>query len=171
MVRERSERPEEKAPPTKEASVPAYAAPVDWWKLDAEERVETLLALKVWVPEFVRRYALKEQVVPACWYLHEALVQELLAFFQYRNQMQVLPTSPPSAMQDLHYQLSLTIARLRAWAAETGCTLKEHRPSVIPTWAQETTVQHAEWEVAVSEAVHMMSRISSRRGGNDEKDS
>lgn len=152
-MRERSERPSEPATPKEESEKPAFAPPVDWWKLDPDERAAAVQVLSVWVPELVRRYGLKEQVVPPCWYLHEALIQELLAFYQYRNQQQVLPVSPPSAMQDLHYQLTLTIARLRGWASETGCTEGEHRPTAIPTWAQPESMSHATYTVQVREEI------------------
>ncbi|MFV0435007.1 MAG: hypothetical protein ACK5LO_13635 [Leucobacter sp.] len=142
MVRERGERPSEKALPPPTAVPPKLAAPIDWWKLDDAERAETLEVLFVWVPELVRRYGLAEQIVPPCWYQHEAIVQELLALFQYRNQQQYLDIAPPSAPLDFHTQLQYVITRLRMWVGMSECTLGRHNDTILPSWASQ---QVGEW--------------------------
>lgn len=144
MVRERSERPEEQvAENAQTGGVPRKAAsPINWWKLDAEERTEIISILMEWVPQLVRRYGLPEQIVPPCWYRHEALIQELLALFQYRNQQQYMFDMPPGGPLEFHTQLQLVIGRLRFWVSFTECTLGRHEETVIPAWAGQ---QIGEW--------------------------
>lgn len=152
MVRERGERPVEPAPAV--PAKPAYASPVNWWTLTGDERAMTLEVLREWVPELVRRYdGLLEQVIPPCWWRHEPMIQELLGLFQYRNQQQVLPTAPPGAMQDFHYQFDLSIRRLRSWTAEAGCTSANHEEIRVPRWADPSTVEHARWAALLEEEI------------------
>lgn len=108
------------------AERPKLAPPVNWWKLDPAQRVETLQVVAEFTSELVSRYRLKATVVPPCWFLHEALVQELLALFQYRNQQQFVEAAPPGAPHEFHYQFQFAIARLRSWVKEAGCTPQEH---------------------------------------------
>lgn len=144
MVRERGERPENPVPPA--PPKPVFEPPINWWKLDAEERTETLEVLFDWVRELVRRYGLRDSEVPPCWYRHEAMVQELLALFQYRNQQQFLESAPPGAPIDFHYQLQLALGRLRSWTGVTGCNGAEHLATPIQQWADTANPKSQEWE-------------------------
>lgn len=148
VVRERGERPDNPVPPAPPAAV-SRPLPIDWWKLDPEERTETLEVLFKWVPQLVRRYGLTESEVPPCWFRHEALVQELLAAFQYRQQMQFNEAmgSPPSAPFDFHYQFQLALQRLRGWTSRTGCNAGEHQETVVQPWALLGSTAAASWEV------------------------
>lgn len=146
MVRERGERPEKPMPPPA-APKPVFEPPIDWWRLDAEERTETLSVLFEWVPELVRRYGLTDAVVPPCWYRHEALIQELLALYQYRQQQQFLPAAPPSAPLDFHYQFQLVIGRLRSWVGQAGCNTSEHMETTVQSWADPGQPRAAAWDV------------------------
>lgn len=151
-MRERGERPESPlAPPPPAPAKPVYEPPINWWRLDAEERTEMLEVLFLWVPELCRRYGLIDAIIPPCWYRHEPLIQELLAFYQYRNQMQFLETAPTIAALDVHYQLQLVISRLRSWVLQTGCNAAEHAETPVQSWAAEGTAQAAAWEVETFE--------------------
>lgn len=156
-VRKRGSRPQEEKPPPPAIPLrPQLPSPINWWKLDDEERAETLEVLGEWVPELVRRYGLRDSVVPPCWYLHESLVQELLAIFQYRNQQQVLETAPPSAMLDFHYQFDIAIRRLHGWTALTGCNSADHRDTTLPLWVVPGTVQGSQWGADFEEHVDLI---------------
>lgn len=105
-----------------------FDPPIDWWSLSPGERTPILGRLRVFVDELVRRWNLQESVVPACWWRHEPMVQELLALKQYRE-IAFWEKSPPSTPLDFNYQLkSMVIPRLREEVAATGCT-HEHTPA------------------------------------------
>lgn len=125
---------------------PVFEPPINWWRLDPQERTETLAVLFDWVPELVRRYGLTDSTVPPCWYRHEAMVQELLALFQYRNQLQYLEVGPPNAPIDFHYQFQLALGRLRSWNQSAGCNTAEHQETPIQPWAAVGNPKAGEWE-------------------------
>lgn len=161
-MRERGERPQEPVPAV--PAKPKYTAPVNWWTLTPEERAMTLGVLREWVPELVRRYdGLPEQVVPPCWWRHEALIQELLGLFQYRQQQQVLESAPPGAMQDFHYQFNLSIHRLRGWVAMAGCTSATHEDVRFPKWADPSTPEHARWMADLDETIDTLQNDTKER--------
>lgn len=155
MVRERGERPENPAappPPLPSRGVPAL--PIDWMALDVEEQSETLQeVLGVWVPKIVCEFGLPEQVVPRCWFRHSAMIHELLALFQYRQQQQFnTELGPPaSAGIDFQYQFSLWRQRMRSLTSEAGCTASRHYPQHRPAWADQGTTEFAKWTVDLEE--------------------
>lgn len=159
MIRERGEAPKEAPPRSGVPSLPQPISPINWWKLDDEERREVLELLSIWVPELVRRYALTETVVPPCWYQHEPLIQELLALYQYRNQNQFLPVAPPVAPKEFHYELQLAIGRLRGWVMTTQCNAAEHNDDRIQHWAAEGSSTRSLWQVEVEEFIGTQSSI------------
>lgn len=154
-MRERGARPEPEPVAAPAAGVPTkLAAPIDWWRLDDEERAETLSVLIEWVPELVRRYGITDQAIPPCWYRHENLVQELLALFQYRNQQQFLDIAPPSAPIDFHAQFALFLARVRVWNQATGCTAVDHFETAVQPWASiVSTDAAAAWWTSATDYV------------------
>lgn len=126
------------AVPMPVGAVPApvkMASPVNWWKLDATERVETLAIVSTFATELVQRYGIRTSMIPPCWFKHDALVQELLAMFQYRNQQQYIDVAPPGAPHEWHYQFQSAMHRLLFWTAITGCTDTRHVATTIPAWA------------------------------------
>lgn len=168
MVRERGERPVEaeaiSLPPdeigamsSEESDGLKFEPPINWWTLNHDDRVEVLMTLVQWVPELVRRFGLPEKVVPPCWYQHESLIQELLAFYQYRDQQQYHPEAPSGVGQDVMYQFQLTITRLRHWVEELGCTVRDHYPTRISHWADTGVSGGAEdWEDKAIEFMHSL---------------
>lgn len=154
MVRERGTRPEDLTPPPPMPEVSAAALPIDWMKLDGAERAELMLStLLEWVPSMVRSFALREQTVPPCWYLHEEMVHELLALYQYREQQQFndLLGPPASAAIDFLYQLGLWKARMQALTGDAGCTSAKHHEPTIPAWADPAKPASATWGVEAEE--------------------
>ncbi len=130
-------------------AVPApvkLAPPVDWWRLDAAQRVETLDVVSRFTVQLVRSYGLSAAVVPPCWFEHEAVVVELLALFQYRNQQQFLEVAPPGAPQEWHVQFERAVVRLRQWTTNFGCTEQEHRPTRLPGWVVADTASAEAYE-------------------------
>ncbi|WP_231291494.1 hypothetical protein [Leucobacter chromiiresistens] len=155
MVRERGARPETPtAPPLPlpERGVPEL--PIDWMALDAVAQSKTLRSvLGVWVPKIVCEFGLSEQVVPRCWYRHSAMIHELLALFQYRQQQQFnMELGPPaSAAIDFQYQFSLWLQRMRSLTGDAGCTASKHLPQLRPSWADSSTTDFAMWSVDLDE--------------------
>lgn len=154
MVRERGERPENPLPPAISPR-PAPATPIDWMKIDVLEKQETLQVLLEWVPKFVVSYHLVEQIVPPCWYLHEAMIHEILAIFQYRQQQQFELSlgPPPSAPIDFQYQLSLWTGRMRSLRGDSGCTSSNHIEVEHSYWADPATTQAAMWHARAQEYI------------------
>ena len=122
--------------------------PIDWWRLNGFERARTLDDLMPWTSKLVFFYGLTDQVVPPCWYLHDSLLQELLALYQYRDQQQYTAEAPPSAAIDFHYQFALVQVRLRGWVGELGCNTAEHRPTRVSAWCDGRSVEYSRFEEA-----------------------
>ena len=118
-----------------EPDLPPAELPIDYWIVSGVERAAVFRELAEFVHYLVVSYALDEREVPRCWYLHNALVQELLALMQYRKQV-YSEAAPPSAPQDFHFQLQQTLLRMRSWAARTNCIAAEHNPDYIPPWVK-----------------------------------
>jgi len=108
--------------------------PIRWTTLTAEQAAETWLALDDWVRWLVTRYALDHRDVPACWYAHSDLVEELTALWTaHRGAYD--RAGGPNGPADWHQVLANTRTRLQAWAGRTGCRHGQHREPVPPAWA------------------------------------
>lgn len=154
MVRERGIRPEDLAPPAPLPAPSVAELPIDWMKLDDAERSEILLSKLIpWVPELVRSYMLKPQIVVPCWYLHEEMIHEVLALYQYREQQQFnLELGPPaSAPIDFQYQLGLWKHRMTELTANAGCTQADHHRPTVQAWADVERPESATWSVTAEE--------------------
>lgn len=152
-MRERGPRPDIPALPPRSIEVPQHVTPINWWRLDDAERAEVFGVLRGFVTEFVRRYALPASVVPPCWYRHEAIVQELLAFYQYRDQLQLAEgpaASHAGAPLEVHVQLHMLRGRLREIVQ---CNEAEHFDDAIPAWAVPETAVGALWSEDFDEFV------------------
>ena len=98
-----------------------------WQKMPVTEAADAWAALSTWVDDLVDRYALDE-TIPACWYAHGAMVEELhalhvawLAAYTGRG------TAPTVDRAVWHELLDRTLTRLREWDRH-GCTGGTHRP-------------------------------------------
>ncbi|WP_206515558.1 hypothetical protein [Georgenia faecalis] len=110
--------------------------PINWSELPSEDLEEQWEALDRWVRWLVSRYALDHRDIPACWYTHGDLVEELSAL-RTAHHGAFDPSGPASGPAEWHQILANTRARLQLWVARTGCRPAEHRPPVGPTWADE----------------------------------
>lgn len=148
MERSRSVPPADPVVPAAAESAPL--APINWWRLDDQERADVMEILQVWVPELARRYSLPAKTIPPCWYWHESLIQELLALFQYRNQNQFLPTAPAVAAKEFHYEFQLAMHRLIGWHQ---CNESEHTPDRPQLWTLVDGEKSLSWRQEMSEVV------------------
>lgn len=147
MLYERGERPQSGG--FEDDGPPVLPEPINWWKLDSEERRITLEDLQTFVLKLTEYYVLAEQVIPHCWYKHTALIQELLALFQYRNQQQFAQGASVQGAIDFHTQfVQNTIPRLRGWVTDMGCNASQHFPDEerYAAWMKPESTQLAEWK-------------------------
>lgn len=110
--------------------------PITWAALSAAQAGEVWLALDEWVRWLVTRYALDHRDVPACWYAHGDLVEELTALMT-AHQGAYDRAGPATGPADWHQVLANTRTRLQAWAGRTGCRHGQHRDPTPPAWAGE----------------------------------
>ena len=118
---------------------PATAPHTSWQKMPVADAAKAWTALTEWVDELVDRYALDE-TIPACWYAHGAMVEELhalhvawLAAYATRS------TVPTPDRAGWHELLDRVLIRIRGWDRH-GCTGGTHRPDqpLAPTEEQLT---------------------------------
>lgn len=57
---------------------------IRWEELDGEDRGDVWEKLRRFVDWFVQRYGILDMVIPACWYRHPAIVEELTALMSAR---------------------------------------------------------------------------------------
>ncbi|MDA3146517.1 hypothetical protein JSO19_03890 [Leucobacter sp. UCMA 4100] len=151
MIRERGARPAE--PVFDEAGPSLSPAPVDWWSLSDEERHAELQSLVPFVLTLVEQFVIPEAEIPRCWYQHQALVQELLAVKQYREQ-QFDTVAAPQGPIDFHYNLyAMVRPRLRAFVQMVGCNAAKHKPdeNIYPSWMVPGSTDVASWLAEVQE--------------------
>ena len=100
--------------------------PVDWAALDRKQAAEQWALLIGWTAWLRHRYQLHEYV-PACWYAHGALVEELSALRSAWIGAYLDPHAAPGDPASWHDLLDRTRYRLRAWD-RNGCAEGTHRP-------------------------------------------
>lgn len=119
--------------------IPAASA-VDWRALkDADARIEWNM-LRRWVEWFTTRYDIPDAVLPACWYKHAILVEELSALHA-AHIVAFDHSDPGSGPIEWHELLSETLPRLRN-AYHGGCT-DGHRRYFMRSWTN--AVDEQEW--------------------------
>ena len=107
-------------------------APWAWRELDAEEALQSWSALASFVDWLVTRYDLSE-VVPACWWLHGAITEELTALWASWTAAYLDPEAAPDAPILWHERFASCRARLAEWD-RLGCAQRGHRPSPPGDW-------------------------------------
>jgi hypothetical protein len=100
--------------------------PVDWDGLDQEQATRHWACLAGFVDEIVERYGLTE-TIPACWYAHPAMREELSALHIAWTAAYTDPRAPADAGLTWHDQLDRVLTRLREWD-RGGCATGTHRP-------------------------------------------
>jgi hypothetical protein len=104
------------------------ATPIAWCSLDREQAREEWAALCGWVDWAVDRYGLTERV-PACWYRHGAICEELSALRAAWLGAYEAPSARPSDGVAWHDMLERVLARVREWD-RCGCSHGTHRDDV-----------------------------------------
>ena len=68
-------------PPRPDTSKPLGVFIVNWRELPAPNTPGAWMRLRSWVEWFTVRYRISESTVPACWFKHGELVEELTALY------------------------------------------------------------------------------------------
>lgn len=125
---------------TEKASTSSEA--VDWHTLHADQLRQAWDQLTCWVDWLTERYLL-EQTVPACWYRHGPLVEELSAL---RAAWLGAYTGRPAAGDPAawHDQFERTLARIRDWD-KAGCAAGTHRSDVALPADERLLTERAEY--------------------------
>src|SRR5207302_5493362 len=109
--------------------------PWNWRGLDNEQAGDLWDELMAWVSWLVRRYALSEEI-PACWWAHGAMVEELTAL---RAAWLAAFEEPTATMEDpltWHQNFAETLLRLAGWD-RMGCRRGTHRDDDGAAWATD----------------------------------
>jgi hypothetical protein len=102
--------------------------PVDWTALDADAAAQHWQHLTSWVDWLREHYQLRE-AVPACWYAHPPLLEELSALQASWHGAYLDPDARAGDGSAWHDLLERTLQRLRGWD-RTGCADGTHRPDL-----------------------------------------
>jgi hypothetical protein len=105
------------------------ARPVNWAHLDTQQAAEQWSLLVEWTDWLRDRYQLHERL-PACWYAHGPLIEEISAL---RSAWVATFLDPQARLDEpvhWHEQLERTLERIRTWD-RTGCSDGTHRPDQL----------------------------------------
>jgi hypothetical protein len=133
------------------ASTRAYV----WHRLSRSEAGKAWDELTTWVDWFVDRYQL-DDTLPACWYRHGAIVDELDALRAAWNSAYYAANARPSDPVEWLKNLAQTVTRIRAWD-RYGCAAGTHHddlPAMSDQHAREVRGAH------LAEDVHGRSRTA-----------
>jgi hypothetical protein len=107
------------------------ASPVAWCALDREQARQEWASLAGWVDWLIDRYGLTE-TIPACWYRHPAVLEELSALRCGWLGAFEDPTARAADGVTWHDMLERVMARIREWD-RSGCAAGRHRDDVTLT--------------------------------------
>jgi len=129
------------------SSAPLGAQVINWRTLTNAEARAAWKELRAWVEWFTVRYRISESVVPACWYKHGQLVEELSAL-HIAHTAAFDPSDAGFGPIGWHERLSIALPRLtRAYAG--GCS-RGHDPLKPRSWTG--VVDEQEWDAWTSQA-------------------
>jgi hypothetical protein len=106
---------------------PDLDGPLFWPALSASEAHVEWLSLRTWVEQLVHRFSIPTQVIPPCWFRHNALVEGLVALRDH-HRASFSPTASPTSAMDGHRAFRDMEQRLAGWASQTQCTDRYHQP-------------------------------------------
>jgi hypothetical protein len=106
---------------------PDLDGPLLWPALSAEEAAKEWPSLRAWVEQLVGRFSIPAQVVPPCWFRHNALVEGLAALRDH-HRASFSPTAAIAAAMDWHRAFRDMEQRLAGWAGLTQCSERHHQP-------------------------------------------
>jgi hypothetical protein len=101
--------------------------PLLWPALSATEASEEWPSLRAWVEQLVHRFSIPAQVVPPCWFRHNALVEGLAALRDH-HRSSFSASAAPTAAVDWHRAFRDIEQRLAGWASLTQCSERHHQP-------------------------------------------
>lgn len=102
--------------------------PVNWAALSQSAATEQWQLLTEWTGWLRDRYQLHE-TLPACWFAHGSMVEELTALRSAWTGTFLSPNASPAEAALWHDLLDRVRHRLRAWD-RNGCADGEHRPDI-----------------------------------------
>lgn len=117
--------------------------PINWSALDVPQAAEQWGLLVDWVDWMRERYSIQEKV-PACWYAHPPMLEELSALRSAWVGAYLDPQARAGDGSAWHDLLDRTLYRLKA-CDRTGCADGQHRPDQT---APDTT-DHSHRERAI----------------------
>lgn len=115
-------------------SAPLGVHTIDWRHLRDDQAREAWEGLRGWVEWFIVRYQVSRSVVPACWYRHDALVEELSALY-VAHAVSFDPKDTGLGPINWHERLTLAMSRLSK-AYSGGCS-NGHTPFTPRTWIDD----------------------------------
>ncbi|MGX5771760.1 hypothetical protein ACWKWN_13500 [Microbacterium trichothecenolyticum] len=133
-------------PVTQHPPEPAGVPPVDWRNLSGEDAQNAWEELRKWVEWFTVRYNVPVSIVPACWWRHGALVEELSAL-HILHKAAFDPADTGFGPIGWHERLAAAQPRLRQAGAGCSSSHNEHRPR---SWVAQT--DEAAWAAWITES-------------------
>jgi hypothetical protein len=109
--------------------------PINWSTLDVPQAAEQWGILVDWVDWMRERYSVQEKV-PACWYAHPPMLEELSALRSAWSGAYLDPQARAGDGSAWHDLLDRTLYRLKAWD-RTGCADGQHRADQAATDATD----------------------------------
>lgn len=101
-----------------------------------------MVELLGWVRTLVQRFGIEPRVLPPCWEQHNGMVEALLALRDHERACYAGSASPTAAVDWLRALREIEI-RLADLAAQTQCTVHEHRPTPVQEWATRRPLHDA----------------------------
>ena len=104
--------------------------PVNWRDLTVDDAAEQWANLVTWINWLRDRYSLHERV-PACWYAHGAVTEELSALRSFWVAAYHDKDARPGDGVAFHDALDRVLNRIHRWD-RSGCADGTHRPEANP---------------------------------------
>ncbi|MEV4775963.1 hypothetical protein LTA6_001893 [Microbacterium sp. LTA6] len=144
------------------SSVPLGAHVVNWRTLTDADAREAWDELRAWVEWFSLRYRVSESVVPACWFKHGQLVEELSAL-HIAHTAAFDPSDAGFGPIGWHERLSLAIPRMnRAYSG--GCA-RGHDAATPRSWV----IDEQEWTAWTSQAHAIATPVQASHNRKEER--
>ena len=113
-----------------------FTSAVDWWTMTAEERLNELGELRIFVARLVVAYELDSTFIPPCWEKHEGYIRFLDALHRsYRDATH--PAQTGEALMGWHHNYQFVRDELMMRSKQLTCSTIMHHPFRAPAWAAE----------------------------------
>ncbi len=138
--------------------------PINWAALDGDRAADQWGVLTDWTDWLRDRHGLHERI-PACWYAHPLILEELSALRSARVGTYLDPQARAGDGSAWHDLLDRTLHRIDAWH-RTGCADGTHRPDM--PLGDETDHSHRERAIH-ADLAGPESQFSGRPGRDGER--